>query len=58
MTEQEAKEALFKLHFEYMMHPPKERLELYDEYQKKRGEIRSALTSLIMERREKELKMK
>ena len=33
MTEEEAKKALFQVHYEYMMHPPKERLELYNEYQ-------------------------
>ena len=36
MTEEEAKNALFKLHLEYMKHPPKERLKLYEEY--KEGE--------------------
>ena len=35
MTELEAKEALFKLHLEYMDHTPKERLKLYEEYKKK-----------------------
>lgn len=58
MTEEEAKKALFDLHFEYMMHPPKEREKLYEEYIQKRGEIKKELTRLIMERREKELKIK
>lgn len=46
MTEQEAKEALFKIHYEYMMHTPKERLELYDEYQRKRNEIKKLLIEM------------
>ena len=53
MTEQEAKDALFKLHFEYMSHTPKERLELYDEYQKKRSEIRQALAAEKVKKLEK-----
>lgn len=43
MSEEESKKALFELNLEYMKHTPKERLKLYDEYQRKRGEIRSAL---------------
>ena len=58
MTEQEAKDALFQIHFEYMMHTPKERLELYDEYQQKRSTIRKALAKAIEERKLKELKLK
>lgn len=58
MTEQEAKDALFKLHFEYMMHTPKEREKLYDEYIEKRGKIKKELAMLMMERRQKELKIK
>ena len=44
MTEDEARNALFQLHFEYMTHPPKERLKLYDEYREKRSKIREELT--------------
>lgn len=58
MTEEEAKKALFDLHFQYMMNPPKVRLEKYDEYQKRRSEIRKLLAEAIRERKEKELKMK
>lgn len=58
MTEQGAKEALFKLHFEYMSHSPKERLDLYDEYQKKRNEIRQALVISTAKQKENERKMK
>ncbi len=47
MTEEESKDALFKLHQEYMKHPPKERLKLYDEYIEKRNMIKEALSSLI-----------
>ena len=46
LTEQEAKEALFKLNYEYMHHSPKERLELYDEYVAKRAEIQKALRKI------------
>ena len=58
MTEQEAKEALFKLHFEYMSHTPKERLTLYDEYQEKRNQIKKALALLKLEKLENERKTK
>lgn len=43
MSEEEAKNALFKLHSEYMSHTPKERLKLYDEYIAKRNEIKNEL---------------
>lgn len=49
MTELESKQALFRLHQEYMTHPPKERLELYDEYMTKRNEIKEALIKSISE---------
>ena len=45
MTEEEAKKALFKLHYEYMKHTPKERLKLYEEYKEKRNKIKEALIS-------------
>ena len=47
MTEEESKNALFKLHQEYMNHPPKERLKLYDEYIEQRNLIKESLCSLI-----------
>lgn len=50
MSEEESKKALFKLNLEYMKHTPKERLKLYDEYQRKRGEIRSALIKEKLEK--------
>lgn len=43
MTEEESKIALFNLHKEYMSHSLKERSLLYDEYSKKREEIRMQL---------------
>ncbi len=58
MTEDEAKRALFQIHYEYMTHTPKERLALYDEYQEKRREIKKELAKFIMERKEEELKKK
>lgn len=58
MTEEEAKIALFRIHQEYMMHTPKERLALYDEYQRQRSEIRKALVKSKLEEREKEFKLK
>lgn len=57
MTEQEAKEALFKLNYEYMHHSPKERLELYDEYVKQRAEIQKNLRKAMLERKQNEQKM-
>lgn len=53
MTEEEAKKALFELHFEYMTHPAKERLKLYDEYRKKRSQIKEALIESINEQKVK-----
>ena len=58
MTEQEAKEALFKIHFWYMSHPPKEREKIENEYQEKRNVVKKALASLILERKEQESKSK
>lgn len=49
MTELESKQALFQLHQEYMAHKPKERLKLYDEYIKKRNEIKELLLQSISE---------
>lgn len=57
MTEQEAKDALFKLNYEYMKHSPKERLELYDEYIKQRAEIQKLLRKAMFERKQNEKKM-
>ena len=39
MTEEEARDALFKLNCEYMKHPPKERLKLYESYRAERERI-------------------
>ena len=52
MTEEESREALFKINQEYMSHTPKERLELYDEYKQKREFIRSELIKSIKENSE------
>lgn len=58
MTEQEAKEALFKLHFDYMSHTPRERLTLYDGYQEKRSEIKKALAQSKIQNLKNKTKMK
>ena len=58
MTEEEAKKALFKLNFDYMMLPPKERELKYKEYQENRAIIRQALIKTILEQKEKEEKTK
>lgn len=58
MTEKELKRALFDIKFEYMMHTPEEKEALYEEYLKKRGEIRKELAKLIREQRKKEVKTK
>lgn len=47
MSEEEAKNALFQINFEYMKHPPKERLKLYDEYRQKRQEIKKLLAETM-----------
>ena len=56
MTEDEAKEAMFELNKEYMSHPPKKRLKLYDEYRQKRAEIREQLRKSIEEGKAKQFK--
>jgi len=43
MNEEEAKEALFKINYEYMSHPPKERALLYEEYKSNRNKVKEAL---------------
>ena len=58
MTEQEAKDALFKLHFEYMTHTPKERAELYQEYIEKRAKIHKALAEAKIKKLENQPKKK
>ena len=58
MTEEEARKALFQLHFEYMTHTPKERVKLYDEYQRNRSKIREELIKTLYKQKEKELKNK
>ena len=58
MTEKEVKQALFDLRLEYMMHTPKEREALYEEYLKKRDVLRKELARLMRERIEKEIKVK
>ena len=58
MTEEEARNALFQLHFEYMIHSPKERLKLYDEYREKRAKIRQALIETLLEQKENNVKIK
>lgn len=57
MTEEEARCALFKLHQEYMKHTPKERLELYDDYQKNRCKIRDELIRSVSEKKEGKVKV-
>lgn len=58
MTEEEARQALFDLYFEYINNPPKVRLELYDEYREKRAQITAELKKLKRERIEQEIKVK
>ena len=55
MTEEEAKKALFNVHYEYIMHTPREREELYEEYQKKRNEIKHELARLYLAKKEAEI---
>ena len=43
MNEDEAKEALFKINYEYMRHSKEERALLYDEYRSDRDKIKEAL---------------
>ena len=56
MTEEEAKKALFQVHYEYMMHTPKERIALYDEYREKRNKIKHELARLYIAKKEEENK--
>lgn len=56
MTEDEAKKALFQIHYEYMRHSKDERSILYNEYQEKRCEIKKELVKYITERKESQLK--
>lgn len=51
MTEEKSKEALFELHQEYMTHTPEERTKLYEDYQKRRNEIKSELLEFIKSKR-------
>lgn len=56
MTEDEAKKALFQIHYDYMMHEPNERLKLYDEYIQKRDEVKKALAKAKINRSEDNIK--
>lgn len=58
MTEDEAKKALFQVHYEYMMHNPREREALYEDYQNKRNLIKKELARAIMSRKEAEFNSK
>lgn len=58
MTEEEAREALINLTFEYMKHPPKERLELYETYKEERAKIRKALSKSKLAKKEIQMKKK
>lgn len=58
MTEEEARQALFDLHFNYMKNPPKVRLKLYDEYREEREKIRTELKRIMFEKRQEEIKTK
>lgn len=53
MTEEESKQAIFKLHQEYMNHTSKERLKLYNEYQQKRNEIKEQLKKSMQKKKVK-----
>ena len=58
MTPDEARDALMALHFEYMRHSSKERLDLYDEYRSKRNKIMEELRKYKQENEEYEVKTK
>ena len=58
MTEEEALKALYQIRLKYGMLPPKERLEQYEDYQKKVNAIKHELARIKLEKREKELKRK
>lgn len=58
MTEEEARDALFRLHFEYMNFPPNIRNKRKEEYQEKRAKIRQALIETILVQKENEIKIK
>ena len=58
MTEEEARKALFQVHYEYMMNTPQKRLELYDEYQEKRRKIKHELARLKLEKKQAQSKTK
>ena len=58
MTEEEALKALYDVRLKYAMLPPNERLEKYEEYQKKLNSIKHELAKINLEKREKELKRK
>lgn len=51
MTEEELRQELFDLHFNYMKNPPKVRLKQYDEYREKRAEIREKLKKLMLDKK-------
>ena len=54
MTEDEAKKALFQVHYDYIMNTPKERDEIYDEYIAKRNYIKKELMRLMKEKKNTE----
>lgn len=58
MTPDEAREALIALHFDYMTHSSKERLELYEEYRSKRNKIMEELKKYQQEKEESKVKTK
>ena len=58
MTEEEARKALFELHFNHMKLNPNERKAKEAEYQQKRAIIRHELAKTMIERKEKEIKIK
>lgn len=55
MTEEEAKNALFNIHLEYMKHTPEERLKLYDEYIENRNKIKKELAKSKLEENSKKI---
>lgn len=58
MTEEELRQELFDLHFNYMKNPPKVRLKQYDEYREKRAQIREKLKKIVLEQKLEEIKIK
>lgn len=58
MSEEEINKSIYELRLNYMLQSHKQKEATYDEYMKKLNMLRNELAKLILERREKEEKMK